>query len=575
MKRFEGAGISPGIAIAPIHKVVRERVEHEARAISESDIDAEFQRFLASVAATRAELLALREKTASEIGEKEAEIFDAHIMVLDDPLLHYEVSKRLKSDLQNIEAVLESVIEGLKESFAGMQDSVMRERSADIADVGEKLIRNLLGRESEELKVAEPSVIIAVDISPSVAATLNTDFVLGLVLEIGSTTSHAAILARALGIPAVVVKADAMIDLHNCSHVIVDGIDGVVICNPDDATLRKYRDKSNVLLRRALNLRKRTTLDAITSDGTRVNVAANLEIPAEIAVAREHGAYGIGLYRTEYLFMNRRVLPDEEEQYQHYRVVAEAFGDKPVVIRTIDIGGDKFLSDTDIPQSMNAYLGLRAIRLSLQQPDLFKAQLRAIVRASRHGNIRLMFPMIACIEEVSAAMGTFAECAEELSVDPNSISVGIMIETPSAALTSPTLARYLDFFSIGTNDLIQYTMAAERGNEDLEYLHRPTHPAVIRLINEVVIAAKKNEIGLSVCGEMAADFRMIPILLGLGVTDLSTNPRSIPGVKEMIRRVSIAECRSLIHEISDCAYSSDIARIIENRFSRRIEDLTG
>jgi len=449
----------------------------------------------------------------------------------------------------------------------------MRERSADVADVGEKLILNLLGQETDDLWVDEPSVVTAVDISPSVAATLNNDFVLGLILEMGSSTSHSAILARALGIPAVVVRADAMGELHDCNYVIVDGTEGVIISDPDDRTIAEYKRKSDALLKRELNLRNRTTLIAATTDGTLINVAANIEIPAEITMAREYGAYGVGLYRTEYLFMNRRELPDEEEQYHHYRVVAEAFPGKPVTIRTIDIGGDKFLSDTNMPQAVNAYLGLRAIRLSLQQPDLFKAQLRAIIRASRHGNVQVMFPMIACIEEVSAAMGIFAECASGLGIDSNSISVGIMIETPSAALTAGTLARYLDFFSIGTNDLIQYTMAAERGNEELEYLHRPTHPAIIRLINEVVIAAKKNEIGLSICGEMAGDFRMIPVLLGLGITDLSTNPRSIPAVKEMVRRISISECRDLVREISSCAYSSDIAKIIESRFGERITRL--
>lgn len=573
MKKFSGAAISPGIAMAPVHRMARQKVEPEARDIAEGEIDAEYGRFLASVAVTREELLRLREKTADEIGSSEAEIFDAHIMVLDDPLLHYEVSKRLKSDRKNVEAVLSDVIGGLKESFAGMNDSVMRERSADVADVGEKLIRNLLGQEFDELNVEEPSIVTAIDISPSVAATLNTDFVLGLVLEMGSSTSHAAILARALGIPAVVVRADVMEELHCCDYVIVDGVEGAVICDPDESVVAEYKHKSDALLKRDLNLRNRTTLVAATTDGTLINVAANIEIPAEIAMAREYGAHGVGLYRTEYLFMNRKELPDEEEQYHHYRVVAEAFPGRPVTIRTIDIGGDKFLSDTDMPPAVNAYLGLRAIRLSLQQPDLFKAQLRAVIRASRHGNVQLMFPMIACIEEVSAAMGIFAECAADLDVDSNSIKVGIMIETPSAALTAATLARYLDFFSIGTNDLIQYTMAAERGNEELEYLHRPTHPAIIRLINEVVIAAKKNEIGLSICGEMAGDYRMIPVLIGLGITDLSTNPRSIPGVKEMVRRVSTAECRDLIREISSCAYSSDISRIIDGRFGERIARL--
>ncbi len=573
MKKFEGVPISPGYGMAPPHSVMLATIEAPQRSIDEKEIAHEHGRFLASVEQTRAELMALRRKTAEEIGEQEAEIFDAHILVLDDPILHYEVNRRLKSEKLNIEAVLESVINGIRLSFEGMQESVMRERSADVADVGQRLIRNLVGAVEDKVDVKKPSIIVAVDLSPSTAATLNPELVTGFVLETGSTTSHTAIIARALGIPAIVVKPDSLPEIIRSRFIIIDGVQGFVLTDPDEKTVEDYRRKNVELLQHEIVLRKKTSLAAATTDGLLVHVAANLEIPSEISVAREFDAHGVGLYRTEYLFMSRRHLPDEEEQYRHYRVVAEAFSEWPVIIRTIDIGGDKFLSETDVPQSMNPYLGLRAIRFSLRQPDLFRIQLRAIIRASRHGKVRVMFPMIACIEEVSAAMAMLAECEEDLGFEKNSIPVGIMVETPASALMAGTFARYLDFFSIGTNDLIQYTMAAERGNDELEYLNRPTHPAIIHIINQVILAARKSDIELSICGEMASDFQMIPVLLGLGITRLSTNPRVIPAVKEMVRRVSISECRELIGAISACEYSSDIAKIITERFGERSQDL--
>jgi phosphoenolpyruvate-protein phosphotransferase (PTS system enzyme I) len=573
MIRIEGAPISPGISVAPPLAVRAVRIVPEKRSIRPEDIDHEYARFLAAVASTKEELLELLSRTAEEIGESEAEIFDAHILVLEDPLLHFEVSRKLEGDRLNVESVLAAVVSDLSGKFSGMRDDVMRERAADVADVGERVIRHLTGHAEEAIHVEEPSILVATEISPSTAASLNSDMVLGFVTEVGSTTSHTAILSRALGIPAVVVPPGSISQVQSCSVLIVDGLAGIVIGDPDEATRAAYEEKSRVRLEHEIALRSRTTLDAITSDGVRVDIAANLEIPSEIAVARERGSNGVGLFRTEFLFMNRKQLPDEDEQYHHYRVVAEAFHGQPVVIRTIDIGGDKFLSNPSVSPDMNPYLGLRAIRFSLKQPDLFRVQLRAILRASRHGNVKVMFPMIACIEEVSASMAMLSECATDVGLDPNAIDVGVMIETPASALIAETLGRYLDFFSIGTNDLIQYTMAAERGNEQLAYLHRPDNPAVLHLIARAVAAAGSNGIGLSVCGEMAGDLRMVPLLVGLGVVSLSINPRQIPVVKEMIRRISLAECVEAAKEVSASVYASDAARIMDERFGARVREL--
>ncbi len=573
MKRLPGSAISPGIAIAPPLAFTAVEVHPEEHQIDATDVPSEYQRFVDAVDITKAELMSLRQRTSEEIGETEAEIFDAHILVLEDPLLHFEVQNKLDAAPRNVEAVLAKVVDDLTRKFAGMKDSVMRERAADVADVGQRLIRNLVGKKEEELVVDEPSVLVATEIAPSTAALINAEMVLGFVTEAGSPTSHTAILARALGIPAIVVRSGSIGEVLAATRIIVDGLEGVVILDPDEETLEWYEARSQNLLQRELALRNRTGLAAVTTDGHQVDIAANLEIPSEIAVARQNGAEGVGLFRTEFLFMNRRTLPDEEEQYRHYRVVAEAFPGQRVVIRTIDIGGDKFLSDTSVPHGVNPYLGLRAIRLSLQQPELFSAQLRAILRAGQHGKVTVLFPMIACLEEVSAAVSALTDCARDLGLDPGIVDVGIMVETPAAVMVAGCLARYLDYFSIGTNDLIQYSMAAERGNEQLAYLHRPMSPAILRLLEHVVEAGRKGEVGVAVCGEMAGDLVMLPLLVGLGVRQLSMNPRRIPLVKEFVRRVGVAECEALVRESRDCVYTSDIAKLVRDRFGARMLEL--
>ncbi|MBL4889518.1 MAG: phosphoenolpyruvate--protein phosphotransferase [Candidatus Lindowbacteria bacterium] len=573
MERYNAYIIAPGIAIAPIHTLASPEIKPSARSIDKVEIPREYARFINAVVATKRELKLLKNRTAEEIGEKEAAIFDAHLMLLDDPLLHLQVSKKLETELVNVEAILARVIDELSESFASLPDPVMSERSADITDVGVRLVGHLQGKATEELVVNEPCVLSAREISPSTAALLDTDKILGLIVETGSPTSHTAILAHALGIPAVVLKSEDREEWQTGTMVVVDGLLGEVIVDPDAETKIEYDAKAAYLINLELKLRDRTTLYAQTTDDLYVNVLCNLEIPSEIAVARENGAHGVGLYRTEYLFMNRRQLPDEEEQYRHYRVVVEAFTDLPVTIRTMDIGGDKFFSESSISGEMNPFLGLRAIRYSFAYPELFRQQIRAILRASQHGTVKIMFPMIACLEEVEKIKVFLAECSEQVGVSMDNVEAGIMIETPGAALAADSLASEVEFFSIGSNDLIQYTMAAVRGNESLNYLHNPVRPVVLNLMHSVVDAANEAGIDTTICGEMASDIRVVPLLVGAGFSKFSMNPRSIPAVKEMIRRISRKECEDLFNEIVQMRFVDDVSKAVEERFGSRMEDL--
>ncbi|RMH54019.1 MAG: phosphoenolpyruvate--protein phosphotransferase [Candidatus Hydrogenedentota bacterium] len=570
MKEHRGRPISPGIAIAPLQLLRRSPVEFESRPIEPSSIEQEFERFENAVTAARIELLRLREKTEEEIGEQEAAIFDAHLMILEDPLLHMQVRKRLGERYRNVESILAEVVGELESSFASLDDPRMVERASDIVDVGERVLCHLQGRLPAELEIAEPVILVEPDMAPSTTALLDPEIIRGLVVGGGGETSHTAILARALGIPTVGISRDVLDAWRSGTPAVLDGSAGRVILDPSPEIREEYKKRAAERIAFQLELLHRSKLDTTTRDGEPVQVAANIEMPSEIGVARENAAAGIGLYRTEFLFMNRREPPDEEEQYHHYLVAAEAFPEEAVVIRTIDVGGDKFLSQADLSREMNPYLGLRAIRFSLHHPDLFRVQLRAILRAAREtGNIRLMFPMVSCLEELTAALGHIGECAEELDLALEDIDVGIMVETPAAALRAGTFARYVEFFSIGTNDLVQYTMAAERGNEMLANLQYPFHPAILTLLERIVSAARATGIGCAVCGEAAGDLISLPLFLGAGIRELSVSPRRIPVVKEFIRSLEVAECEGVFREALECEFSSDVSKLLEERFRER------
>lgn len=583
---LQGTPAAPGAVLGALHLLEPIQVVVEEREIEDTEVEAEITRFRDAAAAAREELSSLRERVAREIGESEAGIFDAHQMVLEDPLLLLEVTKCIRIERRNAEYSLRQVMQNLAESFASLQDDVLKERASDIIDVGNRVLRHfgaVVERHIAELP--EPCIVVAHDLSPSETAGIDPEKVLGLAIEVGGPTSHTAILARSLGIPAI-VGVEGLVDAarralaEDRAHrpaVGIDGSTGRIVVRPGAETARQFHRAREEFESFTLSLRNLASLEAVTTDGLYVEIAANIGVPAEISGAREQNARGVGLYRTEYLFLDRATLPDEEEQYRHYRVLAEAFPDDPVTIRTIDIGGDKFLSAVRAPKEMNPFLGLRAIRLSLAEPDAFRAQIRAVLRASAHGKIRLLFPMVSVIEELEAALGHVAEVAADLRDAgipiAGKVPVGIMIETPAAVLAGDLLAAQSDFFSIGTNDLVQYTLAVDRAHGALSHLYQPLQKSILRLLERTVEEAARAGIDVSVCGEMAADPMAIPLLLALGIRHLSMSPASIPVAKKFIRSISLNESREVLQEAWGSRTEADVRRVIENRFWDRLASL--
>ena len=445
-----------------------------------------------------------------------------------------------------------------------MDDEYLRERAADMRDVAARVLDNLLGRteETEIHKLKEPCIIISYDLAPSTTALLDRKWVLGFGTDAGSKTSHTAIMARSLQIPALVGLRDASRQLKTGQYVLLDGYNGLLVLSPTDQTLFEYGQ----LVRKQVNLQEKLQdirdKPAITLDGARITLSANIEQAADAEHVRACGAEGVGLFRTEYLYLNRETLPSEEEQYQAYRQVAVALAPHPVVIRTVDLGGDKFLSHLAMPQELNPFLGWRAIRFCLQERDIFRAQLRAILRAAVEGNIKMMYPMISGLDELNQANALVEECRRELQARNipfgDSLEIGAMIEIPSAVLSADSLARRVKFFSIGTNDLIQYSLAVDRLNEKIAHLYEPTHPAIVRLIKSTVDAGRRNGIWVGVCGEMAGDPTLVPLLLGLGVDELSATVSAVPQIKFLIRRLKLSEGRELAEFALNCESGPEI-----------------
>jgi phosphotransferase system enzyme I (PtsI) len=498
------------------------------------------------------------------MGAKDARIFDAHLLVLDDPTLIDEVARAIHEQKVNVEHAFQQVSEKYAATLSTMDDEYLRERAADMRDVTARVLDNLLGRqdESDLRKIKEPCIIISYDLTPSTTALLDKNLVLGFATDVGSKTSHTAILARSLQIPAVVGLHDASQHLESGQYVLLDGFNGLLIVNPTDQTLFEYGQL--VKKRVTLEERLRDIRDepAITLDKVRIILSANVEHAADTDNVKACGAEGVGLFRTEYLFLNRETLPAEEEQYHEYRQVAAALKPHPVVIRTLDLGGDKFLAHLQMPQELNPFLGWRAIRFCLQERAIFRAQLRAILRAATEGNVKMMYPMISGLDELNQANAVLEEYKKELALEnvpfnPD-LEVGAMIEIPSAVLTADALARRVKFFSVGTNDLIQYSLAVDRLNERIAHLYEPTHPSILRLIKETVEAGHRNGIWVGVCGEMAADPVLIPLLLGLGVDELSTAVSVVPQVKFLIRRLKMSDAKQLAEFALQCESGAEI-----------------
>jgi len=579
--RFEGAGVSPGIARGKVH-VVRDEFDEVVRyRIAPSQVGDEIARFETALIQTRMQILQMQQRIAESIGAKDAAIFDAHLLVVEDRTLIDEVLRKLETDLCNVEWVFQEVATRYAETLNKIDDPYLRERALDIQDVTKRVIHNLQGKAPKTfLALAEPHILVTHNLTPSDTASINRANVLGIATDLGSRTSHAAILARSLNIPAIVGLHDITAKLETGQHVLLDGNDGSLIVDPTPETLAQYAEIESRRAKVTAQLKELRETTSTTRDGRHIVLSANIELPEDVGAVLANGAEGIGLYRTEFLYLNRSTLPSEDEQYKIYRQVAERVRPHPLIIRTFDLGGDKLAPGTvDIADELNPFLGWRAIRFCLENIEIFKTQLRAILRASAVGNIKIMFPMISGLDELRRAIAVLDECKQELSgakiAMPEKIEVGAMIEIPSAAICASVLAREVDFLSIGTNDLIQYALAVDRMNEKIAHLYEPTHPAVLRLLKMIADAAHANKLWVGVCGEMAGDVALIPLLLGLGIDELSTAAILVPRVKRAVQSLAIPECRELVEEAFKLNTASEIlARCLELA-DKRYGDLLG
>ncbi len=579
--RFHGAGVSPGIVCGPIH-VVRDDFDDVARySIEPSQIASEIARFETALVQTRVQILEMQQGIAEAIGAKDAAIFDAHLLVVEDRTLIDEVLRKLETELCNVEWVFEKVATKYAETLGQIDDPYLRERALDIQDVTRRIVRNLQGKAPKRLRdLAEPQILVAHNLTPSDTATMSHQQVLAIATDLGSRTSHTAILARSLNIPAIVGLHDATDKLETGQQVLLDGYDGLLIVNPTPETLSHFSEIKVTKDRVRQRLGGLRETKSTTRDGSHIVLSANIELPSDVEAVLANGAEGIGLYRTEFLFVNRDTLPSEEEQYETYRKVAQQVLPHPLIIRTFDLGGDKLAAGTvDIGDELNPFLGWRAIRFCLENVDIFKTQLRAILRAGALNNVKIMFPMISGLEELRQAIAVLNECKQELDAAKidvgKGMEAGAMIEIPSAAIASDMLAREVDFFSIGTNDLIQYAIAVDRVNERIAHLYEPTHPSVLRLLKLTADAAHKNDIWVGICGEMAGEVALVPLLLGLGVDELSVAASLVPQVKLAVQSLALPECRQLVDEALKLSTASEILELCLDLATARYGDLLG
>lgn len=562
-KVLEGIPVSSGVCHGKVLVLGGQPELIECRKISKDQIPDNIKRFQEALITTRRQILEMQKKVQERMGSHDASIFDAHLLMIEDPLLIDEVIRTIEQDEVCVEYAFQQAADKYISVLNEIDDNLLRERAADLRDVANRVINNLLGRQHETdlTKIQEPCIIVSHDLAPSTTAMLDKSKVLGFATDVGSKTSHSAILARSLQIPAVVGLHNASRILATGVYALLDGYNGLLIINPTEQTLFEY---GQIVKRKAaLNekLQDVKVRPAVTLDGVKIILSANIERADEVQDVINSGAEGIGLFRTEYLFLNRQDMPDEEEQFEAYAKAASILKPAPVVIRTLDIGGDKFMSG-DHTLEVNSFLGWRAIRFCLQEKELFKTQLRAILRASAYGNVKMMYPMISGVDEVLQANSIVEECKEQLRKEGKSfndrIEIGVMIEIPSAVLTADIIGKHVKFFSLGTNDLIQYSVAADRLNEKVAYLYQPSNPAILRLIKMTIDAGRKCGIWVGVCGEMAGDPVFVPLLIGLGVDELSAAPAVVPQIKYIIRRTKISEAKELARFALECESTTEI-----------------
>jgi len=549
-KIFNGIGASPGIVIGRVYLLDRKKVVVAGQRIEDVNVKDEVARFKKAVEVSKGQLEDIRKRYTRDLGKSHRYILDTHIMLLEDKMLVEGTVKRIKDARINSEGALRETIDAIAKKFDAIEDEYLRERKHDVEQVAERVLRNLTGKKQESLaEISEEVIVIAHDLAPSDTLMMRKDKVLGFATEMGSRTSHTAIVARSLGIPAAAGLEKITASVRTGDVVILDGNHGTVIVDPDEETFLDYLRRQQRYKYFEMELDKLRDLPAETLDGKRIHLQGNIELPEEVATVAKHGGAGIGLYRTEFLYLNRQHLPTEEQHFVAYRDVAERAAPNDVVIRTLDVGGDKLALPDQYEQEPNPALGLRAIRFCLQNRDIFRAQLRGILRASAHGKIKVLFPMISALPELQEIKRLMEEVRSELRAEgipfDERLEIGVMIEIPSAALTADLMAPEVDFFSIGTNDLIQYTLAIDRTNEHVAFMYEPLEPAVLRLLQRVSHAAHEAKIGLAMCGEMAGDPLYAAILMGLGFEYLSMNVAAIPWVKKVVRSVRMQDAVEL------------------------------
>jgi len=567
-KMLKGIAASDGIAAAKAYMLVQPDLSFSETSID--DPEAEIKRLDDAVEASKSELELIKQKATENLGEEEAQVFEAHLTILADPELLGQIKDKIKNDKVNAEAALKSVTDMFIEMFEAMTDNAyMQERAGDIRDVTKRIMSHLLGVTlPNPALIQEEVVIVAHDLTPSDTAQLDRNYVKGFITDIGGRTSHSAIMSRTLEIPAVVGSGSATADIQEGEMVIIDGINGDALVDPTDAELADYKQKAAEFAAQKEEWARLKDAKSVSADGKEVLLGANIGTPDDVLGANDNGAEAVGLFRSEFLYMNSNELPTEDEQYEAYKAALEGMSGKQVVVRTMDIGGDKELPYLPLPEEQNPFLGYRAIRICLDRQDIFRTQLRALLRASKYGRLAIMFPMIATVQEFKDAKAIFEEEKANLVASgvevSDDIQVGMMMEIPAAAMIADKLAKYADFFSIGTNDLIQYSMAADRGNERVSYLYQPYNPSILRLIKNIIDASHKEGKWTGMCGEMAGDQIAVPLLLGLGLDEFSMSATSILKTRSLIKKLDSKEMKELADKaVSDCETVDEVVSLVK------------
>ena len=565
---ISGILVSPGFAFGQALILKEDPIVVSTRKITDEQIDKEIQNFIDGRNKSAEQLSLIKDKAEKNLGAEKDEIFEGHIMLLEDEELEQEIISLIKGDKKTADAAVYSVIEDQAQALEALDDEYLKERAADVRDIGKRLLRNILNMPIVDLSaITEEVILVAPDLTPSETAQLNLDKVLGFITDLGGRTSHTSIMARSLEIPAIVGTTDATSKVKSGDFIVLDGVNNTIYLNPSESEIDKLKAFRNEYLQEKEELAKLKDLPAMTLDGHQVEVCANIGTVRDVAGAERNGAEGVGLYRTEFLFMDRDALPTEEEQFQAYKAVAEAMGSQAVIVRTMDIGGDKDLPYMNLPKEENPFLGWRAIRICLDRKEILHSQLRAILRASKFGKLRIMFPMVISVEEVRELKAELEMLKEQLREEgkafDEAIEVGIMVETPAAAVIAHHLAKEVDFFSIGTNDLTQYTLAVDRGNELISHLYNPMSPAVLNLIKQVIDASHAEGKWTGMCGELAGDERATLLLLGMGLDEFSMSAISIPRIKKLIRNANFADTQALAEQALAQPTADELMKLVD------------